>query len=216
MKIIGVCGRKGGSGKTTTAVHLAAELSARGLYVVVVDCDQQGSAAHWAEPGHLPMAVKKMPLESADEIIEWSRAIRAIKADVVILDSPPHLDAALGGVIGLADIAVVPCGPSGLDLVATAETIALIREIRAARGGEKPKILLLPNRLDRRTLSGRELVGALADLGEPVSPGIGYRTAVADAFNAGMWVGAYAPESVAHTEFRSLTDYVQRTLETPP
>lgn len=212
MKIIGVCGRKGGSGKTTTAVHLAAELATRGRSVVVVDCDQQGSAVHWAEPGNLPMAVERMPLENADEIVEWSRAIKALSADVLLLDSPPHLDAALGGVIGLSDLAVVPCGPSGLDLVATAETVALIREIRAARGGKKPKVLLLPNRLDRRTLSGRELAGALADMGEPVGPAIGYRTAVADAFNAGMWVGAYAPESAAHAEFRSLTDHVAQTL----
>ena len=44
MRVIGVIGRKGGVGKTTVAVHLAAEYAARKRRVVVVDADMQGSA----------------------------------------------------------------------------------------------------------------------------------------------------------------------------
>ena len=216
QRVIGVCGRKGGSGKTTVAVHLAAEIAtrikARGGTVVLVDCDQQGSATYWSEPGNLPMAVQHMPLESEAQVGEWSRAIRAIQAEVIVLDSPPHLDAALGGVIGLSDVAVVPCGPSGLDLMATAETVGLIREIREARGEGKPKVVLVPNRTDHRTASGRELTGALTDIGELVAPEIRARTAFSDAFNEGQWVGGYAPGSPAHEEMRELTVFVLRQL----
>jgi chromosome partitioning protein len=133
---------------------------------------------------------------------------RVISASYVVLESPPHLDAALGGIIGLADLAIVPCGPSGLDLLATAETVSLIREIRAARGDGKPRILLVPNRIDRRTGSGRELRKALKDIGEPVAGEIGARTAFSDAFNAGLWVGKYAPGSVASVEMRSFAKNV--------
>jgi chromosome partitioning protein len=208
MQIIGVAGRKGGSGKTTLAVHLAAELSTRGHSVVLVDCDQQASATHWAEPGLLPMPVKQMPVEERGDVARWSKAIREIGASFIVLDSSPHLDAALGGIIGLSDLAVVPCGPSGLDLVATAETVSLIREIRAARRDGKPQILLVPNRIDRRTASGRELPKALQDMGESVSGEVGARTAFSDAVNAGVWVGKYAPQSAAHVEMRSLADEV--------
>jgi chromosome partitioning protein len=208
MQIIGVAGRKGGSGKSTLAVHLAAELATRGEPVVLVDCDPQASATHWAEPGHLPMPVQHMPLEQGANVARWSKAIRGIQAAYLVLDSPPHLDAALGGIIGLADLAVVPCGPSGLDLVATAETVSLIREIRDARGDAKPRILLVPNRVDRRTASSRELARALKDLGETVAGDIGARTAFSDAFNAGVWVGKYAPGSVAHVEMRAFADEV--------
>lgn len=206
--IIGVCGRKGGSGKTTIAVHLAADLATRGTSVVLVDCDVQGSATYWAEPGKLPMEVRHMPLERDDQVAEWSEGIRNLKAEAIILDSPPHLNAALGGVIGLSDLAVVPCGPSGLDLIATGETVGLIQEIREARRNGKPSIVLVPNRTDQRTASGRELSTALAAMGQPVGPEIRSRTAFSDAFNSGVWVGEYAPNSKAHEEMRNLCAFV--------
>lgn len=212
MSIVSVCGRKGGCGKTTLAIHLAAELTARGLAAVLVDCDIQGSASYWAEPGKLPMPVQHMPLESDKQVAGWSKDIQAIRADYLILDSPPHLNAALGGVIGLSDLAVVPCGPSGVDLIATGETIGLIREIRQARGNGRPAIVLVPNRTDMRTASGRELAGALTDMGEPVSPAIHARTAFSDAFNSGQWVGAYAPKSPAHDEIKALGNCVLKQL----
>ena len=212
MAIIGVCGRKGGSGKTTVAVHLAAELTARGMSVILVDCDTQASANHWATPGHLPMPVEHRPLESVDEIADWSGEIRSLRADIVVLDSPPHLNAALGGVIGISDLALVPCGPSGLDLMATAETVGLIREIRTARKDRKPAIVLVPNRVDVRTATGRELRGALDDIGETVAPELRSRMAFSDAFNAGQWVGTYARNSAAHEEIHDLVDFVLKKL----
>ncbi len=212
MPVIGVIGRKGGSGKTTIAVHLAAELATGRRPVAVVDSDTQGSATYWAEPGNLPMPVLHHPLEAAREIQAWSRTVRAVDADIVVLDAPPHLNEALGGVIGLADLAVIPCGPTGLDLIATAEAVGLVRQIRDERGGGLPRILLVPTKVDRRTVSGRDLPAALKDLGEPVAPSIGLRTAFADAFNAGQHVGAYAPGSTAHQEIQALAKRVQTML----
>ncbi len=212
MPVIGVIGRKGGSGKTTIAVHLAAVLATQGKNVAVVDADTQGSATYWAEPGHLPMQVVHRPLEHAREMQAWSRAVRSIDADLLVLDAPPHLNEALGGVIGLSDVALVPCGPSGLDLIATAEAVGLVRQVRDERGDGRPHILLVPNRVDRRTTSGRDLPAALKDLGEPVGPAVGARTAFSDAFNVGQWVGAYAPHSLAHQDIVGLARRVQTIL----
>lgn len=212
MRVIGVVGRKGGSGKTTIAVHLAAILAAGGRKVELVDADQQGSARHWAEPGELPMTVTHRPLESEGQIHAWSNAIRSSGNDFVVLDSPPHLDIALGGVIGLADVAVIPCGPSGMDLLATSETVELVREIRGARKQKRPVMVLVPNRTDHRTSSGRELPKALADLGELVGPEIRARMAFADAFNTGQWVGAFAPNSAALKEMKRLADFVMKQI----
>ena len=216
MRIIGVCGRKGGSGKTTTAVHLAAEMTTRKFSTILVDCDPQGSAKHWAAPGWLPMPVEHRPLHSDKDISRWSSEIRALSADIVLLDSPPHLDAALGGVIGLSQIAVIPCGPSGLDLFATAETVGLVREIRAAKKNAEPRITLVPNRVDQRTAAGRELASELKRLEEDVCPAIHNRTAFSDAFNLGAWVGAYAPNSPAHAEIKELATHVLAFLENKP
>lgn len=212
MQVVGVIGRKGGCGKTTVAVHLAAELTAPKRSVVLVDADTQGSATYWAEPGNLPFPVLHYPLEHAREIQAWSRQVRNVDADVLILDAPPHLNEALGGVIGLSHLAVIPCGPTGLDLVATAETVGLVRQVRDERGDGLPHILLVPTKVDRRTSSGRDLPGVLKDLGEPVGPTIGLRTAFSDAFNEGQAVNKYAPHSPAHQDMVGLATRVRSML----
>lgn len=212
MSVIGVIGRKGGCGKTTIAIHLAAALATSRRTVAVVDADTQGSATYWAEPGNLPFPVLHYPLEHARETQAWSRSVRAVDADLLVLDAPPHLNEALGGVIGLSDLVVIPCAPSGLDLIATGEAVGLVRQVRAERGDGRPHILLVPNRVDRRTTSGRDLAAALKDIGEPVGPDVGQRTAFSDAFNAGQWVGAYAPHSRAHQDIVGLAQRVRSML----
>jgi len=212
VRVIGVIGRKGGVGKTTVAIHLAAELASGRRKVVVVDADVQGSATYWAEPGNLPVEVVHLPLEGASAVAAWNRDIQNLDADVVVVDGPPHLDAALGGIIGLADVVVVPCGPSGLDLVATGEVVGLVHEIRSNRSDGGPKLVIVPNRVDCRTNTGRELPDALKDLKEPIAPSLGDRTAFSDAFNAGEWVGAYAPRSKAHREIQAVAKFIWRRM----
>lgn len=212
QSVIGVCGRKGGSGKTTVAVHIAAEMSSRGRKVALVDTDPQGSARHWAEPGELPMPVIHKPIQDNREIRAWSRALREIQADILVIDSAPHLDTGMGATVGLSDVVALPCGPSGLDLLALGETLGLVRQIREARGDGGPEITIVPTRVDSRTVSGRQLVDALRDLGETVAPTLHHRTALADAFNVGGWVGSFAPHSDAHEEIRVLTDHILKLI----
>jgi chromosome partitioning protein len=44
MQVLAICNRKGGCGKTTTAVNLAIDLGRRGISTLVVDLDSQGHA----------------------------------------------------------------------------------------------------------------------------------------------------------------------------
>lgn len=210
VKVIGVCGRKGGSGKTTIAVNLAAEIASRGWSVTVVDADTQASATHWAALELLPMKVQPMPVSRKQDVDALARAVRQLTSEIVVLDSPPHLNEALGAVIGLSDVALLPCAPSGLDVIATLQTRDLIREIRTQRGEGRPTICMVPNKVSPNTLRSRRLHDELAAMGEDVSPPVHSRTAFANSFDEGQWIGDYEPNSTAYMEIAALGAHVLR------
>ena len=71
-------------------------------------------------------------------------------------------------------------------------------------------MLIVPNRVDRRTTEGRDLVTELGKFGEPVGPALADRSAYVRAFNTGDTVGAFAPGSAADLEVKALADDVER------
>ena len=68
--IIAVANLKGGTGKTTVAVNIAAALAGRTM-VSVVDADAQGTATAYAEPGNLPIEVLPLPLDDERGAGRW-------------------------------------------------------------------------------------------------------------------------------------------------
>lgn len=208
-RIIAVGNLKGGVGKTTLAVNLACELGAS-CRVRLIDADAQATAAEWIGAGELPITGEAMPLDDQRHAAAWMRRVAAYDADVVVIDLPPHTGAATAAALILADIFVVPVAPSGLDLRAASKALDMLREARAARGDGKPRALLVPSRVDRRTGAGREIEAALHEFGEPVGPAIGMRSAFVDSATANSWVGAFAPRSVAHQELSTLAAVIER------
>jgi chromosome partitioning protein len=63
MKTIAVCLQKGGVGKTSIAVSLAAELAAFSGSVLLIDADPQGSASAWIGPEDLKQELADVLLE---------------------------------------------------------------------------------------------------------------------------------------------------------
>lgn len=211
-RLIGLASTKGGVGKTTIALNLAAVL-ARNARVVVLDADPAGHSTAVSEMGTLPFSVTSHLLEEveAKAVAEWTKTVRAQQADYVILDAPGALGAAFGAVIAIADLALIPVGASMLDIRGAAETVGIVRRHRKAGGKGRPDILVVPSRVDRRTGAGRDVVGTLAGLTEPVAPPISLRAAVADSLSAGETV---PPDSPSGAEFTALADAVRVRLET--
>lgn len=128
MQTVAIIAQKGGAGKTTLALHLAAEAERAGRVSLVVDMDPQASAAQW---GHWREGAPPDVIDSPPPLL--ARKIEQAKgmgAQFVVIDTPPHADAAASTAAQLADVILIPCRPSALDLHAIKLTAALIENSR--------------------------------------------------------------------------------------
>ena len=210
-RIVAVGNLKGGVGKSTLAVNLACELS-KGRTVRLIDADAQATTAEWLAGGALPIEGEALPLDDPRQAQAWIRKITTMPADVLVIDLPPHTGAATAAALFVCSLFIVPVAPSGLDLRAAAKALDMLREARGLRGNGMPGALLVPSRVDRRTGAGREIEAALHEMGEPVGPAIGARSAFVDSATAREWVGSFAPRSIAHQEIATLAAVVARII----
>jgi chromosome partitioning protein len=213
MAVIAVAGRKGGVGQSTIAGNLAAEFAAMKRSVRVLDADPQHSLVAWAEQGDgmLARAVEKVDDGAATL---RARARQAEKdADIVLIDTPPGAPDIAYEAAMAADLMLLPCGPSPLDLFSLKEALSLALKARAERRSKKPRIRFVPSKVLMSTNLGRGLASSLKDMGKKVLPSIGQRIVVAEAVSAGLTVAEYAPNSAAHEEFRELAKAVDKVLK---
>jgi len=206
MLVLTCSSLKGGVGKTTIAVNLGGALQDLQERCAVVDVDPQGSAARWA-----PEGVNVVTVDNAKS----ARAVKAKLAElaaggttVAILDTPPELEERALVAAMLSDVVLVPVTPSALDLWAAEAAVGTARDARAVRDNGRPLVAMVPAMLVHNRLSA-ELPDKLEEFGELVAPGIGQRTAVAEAVLTGQTVTAYAPSSPAAAEFRALAHFIK-------
>lgn len=175
--IYGLTNSKGGVGKTTVAVHLAAHLAKKKRSVIFIDADPQQSASAWIKELSLPIQLET--LDMPEEIIRQVARLSNAKTDIVI-DGPAGLSETTRAIMVRADRVFLPCGPSILDLRAASKAVQLLNEARKARKG-LPKGALIPNKLQKRGRLSREMLDAVHKLKIPVLAGLSLRQAFADA-----------------------------------
>ena len=175
--IYGLTNSKGGVGKTTIAVHLAAWLVRQKRKVIFIDADPQQSASTWIKELKLPIELHQ--LETKEEIIQRVPKLATVANDLVI-DGPAGLSTTTRAIMLKADRVFLPCGPSILDLRALTKAVSLLTEAQKARKG-KPTGALIPNRLQKRGRLSREVLRAAENIGVPVLSGLTLRQSFADA-----------------------------------
>jgi chromosome partitioning protein len=213
MAIIAVLGRKGGIGKSTIVGNLAGEFAAMGRSVIVLDADPQHSLAAWASQGEgmLSRSVEKVKADTAEGLEAKVRKVQK-SADVILIDTPPGIPEVGYQAALVADLVLLPCGPSPLELFALKDALSQALKARAQRRSKKPRIRFVPSRVLMGTNLGRSLTAALEEMGKKVLPAIGQRIVVAEAVADGLTVSEYAPSSTAHEEFQALAKAVEQIL----
>lgn len=207
--IVGVLNQKGGVGKTTIAVNLAACFSRAGLRVLLVDADPQGSALAWsaarqAEPLFVVVGMAKPTLH---------RELPALRKpyDVVVIDGAPRGNDLGRAVIMASDLVLIPVQPSPYDVWAAADTVQLISEARVFRGELRAAFVI--NRMIANTAIGREVAKALERF--PETPVLGcpliQRVVYAESAACGLSVIEAAPRSEAARELVQLAEQVFST-----
>jgi chromosome partitioning protein len=214
MGIIAVAGRKGGIGKSTIAGNLAGEFAAMRSSIVVLDADPQHSLAAWAAQGEgmLSKCVERVETGKGEGLRAHVRRV-AKTVDIVVIDTPPGITETLYDAAMVADLVLLPCGPSPLDLFALKDALSLTLKARAERRSKKPRVRFVPSRVTMNTNLGRGLSSSLENMGKKVLPGISQRVAVAEAVNYGLTVREYSGAAVSQEEFRALAKAVEKILD---
>ena len=206
-KVIAVVQQKGGSGKTTLAVNLAVSCLRRGLTVALLDTDPQGSLGRWfmARRERLGEAGMEFSTSSA-----WGVSYECEKlkrsADIVIVDTPPKVDADLRPALREADLILVPVASSHVDLWATEGVLDL-----AAR--ERKSAWLVLNRVRSGTRLAEDVARAAADMtAELATARLANRVVYAETLGQGLGAEEAGAKGV-RAEVATLTDEVLHLLD---
>jgi len=189
MKVLSFISQKGGSAKTTLAIHISVAAWETGYKVALVDIDPQASATQWH--AHRNADSPLLTQVTADDLKEAIRECRNANVEVVIIDTAPHSDAEALKAAKLSNYLAIPCRPTILDLRAIGPTIDI------AKAAKKPAVVIL------------SACPAPHGIGEPIIVKEA-RTAIRNDFNITVWDGQIT-QRVAYThaliDGRTVTEF---------
>ena len=211
--IISFLNQKGGVGKTTLAVNVAAALAERGHRVLLIDADKQASATAWAQLREDPCPFQVVGMARANmarDAMELSSGF-----DHAVIDGPPHAEEIARSCVIASDFVVIPIEPSGLSAWASDLTVRQVREAQDYKPALKCGFVV--SRKIGNTVIGREMRGVAAASGMPVFDAeIMQRVAFAESLTMGRTIGEWVPGGVAWQETdrltKELTDHVEEDV----
>lgn len=208
MKTIVIANQKGGSGKSTITVHLAAAAEKAGDGPAVIsDTDPQGTAADWFNqrkkagidtPRYAPL--------SLDDLMARVKALDDAGASYLFIDTAPSIGAVNADLFKLADLILIPLNPTPADLRALVKGLPLVRQ-----SGKPFQFVLTRVRPNLRNNDGAAV--ALDALGLVLDARMHERVIYAETFAHGKTALETDAKGIAAQEIGALWTEVKRTIE---
>lgn len=204
MHTLALVSQKGGAGKTTLALHLAVAAHRAGLQVAIADLDPQSSAWKWSErrKDH-PEAV----VTSAEQLDHVKAQAASGGLDLLIIDSAPHADRPALVACKAADLILIPCRASILDIDAIGQTVDLTTIAR------KPAFVVFNSCNTSTEFDLEEARAGLRERDIPVYPGAVYqRVSYSRGFIPGRTAQEIEPGGRAAAEINELFRWTADTM----
>ncbi|HEY9645891.1 MAG TPA: AAA family ATPase [Chroococcidiopsis sp.] len=154
-KILAFANQKGGAGKSTGAVHATDWLIQNGYSAILVDADGQQSSSEWMRELDLPCKVISDPEKLFDELPKLAESY-----DIVVVDGPGNASEVTKALLIRANLVLIPCRDSMIDLASTGKIVQFVRQAKEIRGG-LPVAALYLNAVKDNTVLLREAKEAL-------------------------------------------------------
>ena len=205
---VAVLQQKGGSGKTTLAINLAAAAHLDGARALVVDMDRQASAFDWSAARQDGSPLDGLAVVRADRAIALPRFAEITRGyEYVFLDGPPRLGDVTQSAAVAADVAVLPIQPGPFDFWAVAETLESLDQadrIREQLGRALVRRVFVINRAGTNTRLAREAEAELRKSGGELAGVVHQRIAFPDAASRGESVLTSSSTEAAADDIRRL------------
>jgi chromosome partitioning protein len=211
MKTIAIISQKGGAGKTTLALHLAVAAVQDNKTAVIADLDEQASATMWHKARENPLP-HVQPTHSAALSTFLPEAERQ-GVDLMVLDTAPQSDKPAINAAEVADLILVPCKPSVMDLRAVQNTIRLTKVANLKPGTQVFAVLTQVEPFGRLHEEARSTLQKL-DL-EVLPYGLGRRVAYHHGLIDGRTALEFEPNGKAATETKLLYQRVWEIVNMP-
>lgn len=198
--VISFLNQKGGVGKTTLAVNVAAALARSADKVLLIDADKQSSASTWAS---LRKDANFKVISLARENMAQDAMELAVGHTYAVIDGPPHAESIARSCIVASNLVLMPIEPSGLSTWASDLTV---RQVQQAQEFKDLKCGFVISRKIGNTVIGREIRTMASVIGIPIlTTEIAQRVAYAESLTMGRTIFEWAPGSPAAVEIERLT-----------
>ena len=217
--ILAVTNRKGGVGKTTVAVNLAAALSINyKLNCVLIDADPIGSSSLWIEESSIQrLKLKRLTLPNSPSnkhhaLQTWGAALSNISldCDVIIADLPPIELGVFNELIHQVSYVIIPVGLSSLEWEASFPLIE--RVIAASKNNKQTKGIIVPSRIHPQKILPRDKISEVLPSQWVLAPQVSLRSDFQKAVEKKNWIGSSAKNSIAHKEINKLSSFIYKLI----